>query len=302
MKILITGGTGFIGSHLTADLASRGHDVCLIMRESSSAGFLSGRQDQVSLFRTKGGYSALESILKDFQPDIVIHLASLFLSQHRPDDVEKLIHSNILFSSQLLEAMHTCNIRRMINTGTSWQHYEDASYNPVNLYSATKQAFEAICEYYCRALDFKIISLKLFDTYGPEDSRNKIIPLLINAIGKKNTLRLSPGEQKLDIVHIQDICRAYNTAISQIESMHAKSHISHGISSGSHISLKKLVQLIEEISGEKLPIIWGGQPYRQREVYHPWSNFNPLPGWEPEIAIEDGLKQLIKGVNLGIKI
>ncbi len=292
MKVLITGATGFIGSNLTSYLIANNTQVAVLLRKTSNTAALSNCLNHIKIYRTNEEYTDFVNILNDYNPEVVIHLSSLFLSQHAPEQVDTLIDSNILFATKLLEAMAICKIKKFINTGTSWQHFNNAQYNPVNLYAATKQAFENICEYYSQAHDFKIITLKLFETYGPGDPRKKIIPLLLEHAGKKEALKLSAGAQKLDFVHIDDICRAYDTALEQVIAADTPGHKRYGISSGMHISLKELVATVETISNTKIRVQWGARPYRAREIFTPWTGFDKLPGWRSQIPLKSGLKSL----------
>src|SRR4051812_1833664 len=91
----------------------------------------------------RGSTERIVARLKACKPDVVFHLASLFVSDHRVQDVQNLVESNLLFGTQLLEAMAQAGVKRIINTGTSWQ-----CPHPFNLYAATKQAFESILGYY----------------------------------------------------------------------------------------------------------------------------------------------------------
>ncbi len=293
MRILITGTTGFIGANLARFLSGNDNQIAALIREDSNTEPLSNCIDHISVYKTKEKHSDIVSIFNEFKPELVIHLASLFLTHHQPEQIEDLIDSNILFGVKLLEAMVKCKRTKLINTGTSWQHFNNETYNPVNLYASTKQAFEDICDYYVQTQGLKIITLKLFETYGPDDPREKLIPLLINSIGKEEILDLSPGEQKLDIVHIDDVCSAYQTALTLLSSLSSNRHYKYGVSSGTSITLQKLVETIERISGSKLPINWGGRPYRDREVFNPWTGFESLPDWKTNISIERGLQPLI---------
>lgn len=292
MRILITGASGFIGSRLACHFVEEGVDVAVLLRNSSKTDQLSPCLNELSIYHYSGEFTELTNALQDFQPDIIVHTASLFLSQHSPDQLQDLIQSNIFFPTQLLEAMACCKIDKLINTGTSWQHFEDKDYSPVNLYAATKQAFEDICRYYYEAKDFKIITLKLFDTYGPGDPRKKIIPLLQESIVEGVELDMSPGQQKLDFVHINDVCAAYSCAIEHLLTRDAPVMEDYGISSGKQISLKELVGLIERIADKNNHINWGGRAYRVREVMFPWRKHKELVGWEPLIPFRKGLQQI----------
>jgi nucleoside-diphosphate-sugar epimerase len=147
----------------------------------------------ITVHEFDGASSTMDEIVKRSNPDVVFHLASLFLSQHRPENVEPLIQSNLLFSTQLVEAMVNNGCKLLVNTGTSWQHFEDAHYSPVNLYAATKQAFEVILDYYVEAKGLALISLALFDTYGPGDPRPKLFSLLRKPRNRRSRWQCLPA-------------------------------------------------------------------------------------------------------------
>jgi nucleoside-diphosphate-sugar epimerase len=226
------------------------------------------------------------------KPDVVFNLASLFLSEHATKDVNALIQSNVLFGSQLLEAMKVNHVTKIVNTGTSWQHYNNEDYNPVCLYAATKQAFEAILEYYVQACNFKAITLKLFDTYGPNDTRLKLFYLLNKAATSGEALDMSGGEQLIDLVHIDDVTEAYLIAAHRLIECRTHQHERYAISSGHPIPLRDLVKLYSEVMGSSIQVNWGARPYRFREVMKTWTAGSILEGWQPKYALPDGMKNL----------
>src|SRR3990167_2583684 len=99
MTLLITGATGFIGKHLIHRLTTAGHEVYVIVRPSSQAKLPA----EVSSYVFDGKIDELVEFLKGKQFDGIIHLASLFLAQHKPEDIPALVQSNVLFSAQLLD-------------------------------------------------------------------------------------------------------------------------------------------------------------------------------------------------------
>jgi len=140
--------------------------------------------------------------------DTVIHLASLYLKDHQSKQINDLITSNLLFGTRLLEASVKSSVKSFINTGTLWQHYQDKHYSPVNLYAATKQAFEDIAQYYRETSDLFFATIYLNDTYGPGDTRKKILNIW-NSMTDSDILDMSPGEQKINLLHIDDVVRTY---------------------------------------------------------------------------------------------
>lgn len=288
---LVTGSTGFVGGHLVRRLVREGWQVHVVSRIGSCL------PDAPELAHVKnhihdGSTQSLVECVTHAKPDVVFHLASLFLSQHAVKDIESLIQSNVLFGSQLLEAMKLNGVACFINTGTSWQHFNNEDYNPVCLYAATKQAFEAILEYYVQACDIKAITLKLFDTYGPDDRRPKLFNLLNKAAKTGEPLDMSAGEQLIDLVHIDDVVEAYVLAAQRVLAGKALKHEIYAVSSGHPLPLRELVELYATVTEQVVPVNWGARPYRYREVMVSWKQGENLPEWMPKISLKTGLSSL----------
>lgn len=289
---LLTGATGFIGGPLARALLKEGWNLHIIVRSESGLATLEDVLPQLHIHTHDGSTEQLLKIVADCSPDVVFHLASLFLAQHTASDIEQLVQSNILFSTQLVEAMTQADCRRLINTGTSWEHYENSPYNPVNLYAATKQAFETILSYYLETTALKAITLKLFDTYGPNDPRPKLFTLLQKVATEGKPFAMSQGEQLIDLVYIDDIVRAYLIAADRLLAEEVSGHEMYAVSSGNPLRLRELVELYSKVTGKKLPIQWGARPYRQREVMIPWQNGTALPCWKAEVDLIEGIRRM----------
>ena len=286
---LVTGSTGYVGSHLVQRLVKDGWNVHAIVRPKSIAPAVASI-DSVVIHRHDGSTENLIAIVAAARPHTVFHLASLFLAQHQPKDIEPLIRSNVLSGAQLLEAMKESGVNHLVNTGTSWQHFENKHYSPVCLYAATKQAFETIIQYYVETSSFKVITLKLFDTYGPNDRRAKLFTLLRSVASEKKSIAMSPGEQLIDLVYIDDVVDAFVLAASRLETQKESTAEEYSVSSGTPLSLRELVATYARVTGKTLDVTWGGRPYRPREVMVPWTKGALLPGWQPRTRLEDGIR------------
>lgn len=294
-KILITGANGFLGKNLLNFLSSNvNFDVYGIVRKSNNILNINN-----NIFLLDDNFENLPLIINEICPDIVIHTATYFHAEHKVTDIVPIIQSIHIYGNLLLDALKNSQKKIFfINTGTSWQHFNNSpNYNPVCLHSAHKEAFEKIIEFYSAAYDIKYVTVKLFDTYGPNDERNKIINLLIKGFKQKKPLDLSPGNQLMDIVHINDVCDAYQKIINLIITNQSIEK-SYGVSSGEEISLKDIVNIIQQIAGHSIVLNWGARKYRDREVMYNWRNsMLSVPGWLPSIELKDGLKSLYFNVN-----
>jgi len=293
-KALLTGATGYVGTKLCQRLLAEGWQVDVLVRATGRP-LPQTLADKVISHSYDGSTQSVQDAVAATQPDVVFHLASLFIAEHRSDQVTDLINSNILFATQLAEACARAGVKRFINTGTTWQHYRSNAYDPVCLYAATKQAFEDILDFYADAFSMRVITLKLFDTYGPDDPRPKLVNLLIRALESGEALGMSPGEQLLDLVHIDDVTRAFAVCAHQLlDGVSCQPHQRYAVSSGTPVSVRQLVALLGQISGKAINVTFGARPYREREVMSPWQAGQCPPGWQAQLDPLTGLASLLQ--------
>lgn len=289
-RAMVTGATGFIGSHLINHLSADGWEIAVLARPIAAA-LLNLNPAVGKVYVYTGTTEDIIESVADFKPDTVFHLGSLFLATHNSSQVEPLIASNILFGTRLLEAMKVAKVAALVNTGSSWQNYCSTTYKPVNLYAATKQAFDDILSYYAEATGIRATTLRLFDSYGPGDKRRKLLRLLLDCLRTGEPLAMSPGEQVIDLVYVDDICRALLCAADAAERQKAGTSV-YAVSGGCRRTLRDVVATLEEAAGRSIPVQFGALPYREREVMNPWVG-PPLPGWEPRIDLLSGFQLLL---------
>jgi nucleoside-diphosphate-sugar epimerase len=285
---VVTGVTGFIGGKLVQRLETDGWRVYALVRDTSSLPV--GGPTLFRLYdRTVEGLTA---ILREAKPDVVFHLASLYLADHQPGQVEDLVSSNVLLPAQLAEAMTSSGVARLVNAGTAWQHFGTEAYKPVNLYAATKQACADLLLYYHDARNLSVVTLKLFDTYGAGDKRRKLVQLLVDAATSGERLEMSPGDQILDLTHVDDVVTAFILAAERLLSSHQPLYEDYLIS-GERLSVRKLADLVGTVLGCPIQALFGARPYRSREVMQPVSSGGrELPNWRPRHRLSDSIPSL----------
>ena len=293
-RALVTGATGFVGSHLSKRLVDESWQTHVITRPESDVSILGNYRDRLSLHTYGGTTDEMIGIVSDANPDIVFHLASLFLAEHSSDDIVPMIRSNVVLGTQLVEAMSVVGSKALVNTGTSWQHYKRDEYSPVCLYAATKEAFSDILKYYVEAKSLDVITLKLFDTYGPRDPRRKLFWLLRNALREEEPLSMSEGRQLVDLVYIDDVVEAFICAGRHLLSGRTAGHEQFAVSSCNPIELREIVRIYEGVAGRRMNILWGGREYRNREVMIPWRDGKILPGWRYRTRLRDGIAKVLR--------
>lgn len=269
MRILVTGATGFVGQHLLPYLEKQGHEVYALVRPSTDGSKVYTNH----LYVFEDDIEHLASYLLENHVDGIIHLASLYIAQHKPADIKNIVTSNVYLGTAVMEAAVKAGVKWFLNTGTIWQNYNVEPYSdkycPVNLYAASKQAFMDMAKYYTEVSDIRFCTLKLCDTYGANDTRRKIFALFEQIAKSGECLKMSPGDQKLDIVHIDNVVRDFEALAEKLDNGEQLRE-EYVVSSGRQKSLKEIAKQYEINHQVTLNIEWGGRPYRKREVMVPY--------------------------------
>lgn len=269
MRILVTGATGFVGQHLLPYLEKQGHEVYALVRPSTDGSKVYTNH----LYVFEDDIEHLASYLLENHVDGIIHLASLYIAQHKPADIKNIVTSNVYLGTAVMEAAVKAGVKWFLNTGTIWQNYNVEPYSdrycPVNLYAASKQAFMDMAKYYTEVSDIRFCTLKLCDTYGANDTRRKIFALFEQIAKSGKCLKMSPGDQKLDIVHIDNVVRDFEALAEKLDNGEQLRE-EYVVSSGRQKSLKEIAKQYEIDHQVILNIEWGGRPYRKREVMVPY--------------------------------
>jgi CDP-paratose synthetase len=298
MNILLTGITGFIGKYLSNKLIADGHKVCAIVRKTTNIQSIN-KNINTYIFGDDS-YKNLHEFIVNNKVDGVVHLATNFLPDHTYEDIQNMVEANITFPVKVLDIVVKTNIKWFVNTGTVWQNYNGSDeYLPTNLYSATKQAFDDMLSYYDQISDCKFTTLKICDTFGKNDKRKKIMNLLKDLqTTDVSELDMSPGEQLIDILYINDVVSGYIKLIEYIDKTD-KSLIKNEylLSSGELIKLRELVLEYEKIANVELPIKWGGRLYRDREIMKPWVAGHIVPCWEKKYNLNESIKLFLEEEN-----
>jgi len=289
MKILVTGASGFIGRQFCQYYNSQ-FEITALVRNPADFNITG-----VNVCNYDGHYDSIYKALDGI--DVVIHLATYYVAEHQEKDVLPLVNANITFGTLLLEAMAEQGINKFLNIGTTWQKFE-GDYRYANLYAATKQAFQEIVNWYSDAKGFSVLNLHLNDTYGEEDSRKKIIQLLIETAQSGKCLDMSLGEQRFETCYITDVLNALKVSLKYLKCFENHQNETYSILTGQDCSLKDLVKKVQEIMALPINIKWGVRPYRDREVMKPpYEHYSVLPNWSPKVSLENGLKKMIRKKN-----
>ena len=214
-KVLITGANGFIGSHLLDLLLANDFDVTIIKRSTSDTHRIEQHLTSITMFDIEN--ITLEEIFSKSSFNTVIHLATSYIKKDAQANLKKMYAFNVDFAKQLLNLSMENNVQKFINTSSFFQYSPDTlpmtesnKYVPFNEYAKTKTIFQQYLKKFADHMN--IYDFILFSPYGPRDN-NKLVTYVIKKALNKETIYLSEGLQKIDLVYVKDIVDAYLKAI-----------------------------------------------------------------------------------------
>ena len=287
--ILLTGGTGFIGSHIVERLLNENYKLLLVKRSSSNLWRINHLLDNANLVLVDNGN--LKDIFTNYSIEGVFHLATHYIKNHEYQDIESIIESNIEFPSKLIDLSVNADIKYFINTGTFFEYNktiplsETSIIHPFNFYSSTKIAFEDILKYYFNEYDINIATLKLFTPYGPRDDVKKIIPYLIINLLNNNEVKINNPNNYLDIVHVSDIAEAYLKLKDKI--LKFRNYEVFNVSNDISYSIGDILSVI------KFNLNLQNKPTLNPKVFANSSKINSTLNWKPELDIFEGINNTI---------
>ncbi|KZX16066.1 UDP-glucose 4-epimerase [Methanobrevibacter cuticularis] len=296
-NILLTGGTGFIGSQLAEDLLNDGKNLILLKRSYSNTWRIDNFMNSfpnlkiIDIDKVK-----MSEIFNSYNIEGILHLATYYTKFHKSNDIKDMIYSNVTFPTDLLENSVNSNTKYFVNTGSFGEYSldkipitEKTRITPFNLYSSTKVAFEDILKFYNHEYGIKTSSLKLFTPYGPKDDENKIIPYLIRHSLKKEKITIQSTSKKLDVIFVSDIIDAYKKTMNNIEKFENNENIN--IANGTSYSIRDIYSIINSFLGNTDVTFLESD---LTEVKGDITKANKLINWHPHINLKEGLKLTIE--------
>ena len=296
IKILLTGTSGFLGSHIAKYLVSFDFELIALKRKDSDLSRCKSFKKKITWINIDSNGVWKEKVIK-LKPKYIIHSAWIGVDSVGRDDIIKQ-SKNISFLSDLLDISKSTNLIRFISLGSQAEYgvlntkvSEDSEANPINLYGATKVASQQILKTFCELNKIDWVWLRLFSFIGENQDSNWLIPQLISKIKNKETIDMTMGHQKYSFIYVND----FASIIFKILNSNIDSGI-YNVSSEEPYSIRELSNLISIKLKVSQKINWGALPYRLNQSMHIEGNTSKLRnqiGDYKLTAISDTLDRII---------
>ena len=287
---LVTGGTGFIGSHLVRRLVADGWRVHVLARAQSSFWRIEDIAERVQIHRVeKDDY--VSGLGRRGWVDAVFHLATAYGRGGEP--ASDVVQTNLCFPLRLLEWAIAGGVPLYVSTDTCFP----IDYPYLRGYTVSKKQFASWAGMLAEETATKCVNLVLQHPYGPDDSPGKFVPWLIDQCQRNiASIDLTAGDQQKDFIFIDDVVDAY-TAIAGAVDRLPDGFVALQCGSGQAISVRRFVELVHRLCGSRSRLNFGALPDRPGEVRKSVADVAPLRnlGWRPETALEQGLRRTIPG-------
>ncbi len=306
--ILITGGAGFIGSHVAEKLAMQNFHVIVV---DNFDNFYKRpiKNHNVALLKNLGvkiidddvsNYKSMENIFKENSFDVIFHLAGKAGVRESAEKPLEYVRSNVYGTSVILECSRKFDVNKIVFASTSAVYgnekppfSEDTpTDNPTSVYASTKKECEVMCSVYNSLYGITVFGPRLFTVFGPRSRPDMAIQKFIMNIDAGIPITLyDHGRLKRDFVFISDVVQALRKCL---ESKKRGCNF-FNIGSGRMIEISSIVQLIEMHTGKKAEIKYGKRdPSDPSETRASIEKARKLLGWSPKVGIEDGIKSTVE--------
>jgi CDP-paratose synthetase len=292
MKILLTGATGFLGSHLLKRLLSEGHDVSIIKRSFSNTERIKDVIRHENLFTHDIDTTDIEEAFKKRSFQIIIHTATEYGRNY--ESIHKILEANVILPIKLIEMGIKYNVKSFLNTD-SYFNKENYRYSNLLNYSLSKRSFLIWLMQFSSKI--QIINVSLEHIYGPNDSESKFVEMLFRkiAIEKIDRVSLTHGHQKRDFIYIDDVIDAYLVLIAYSDA-HDFSYHNFEIGSGTCLEIRELALKIQRASGSRTTLGFGDITYRPDEIMQSKADIKQISelGWRQNHSIDDGIVRILE--------
>lgn len=312
MKLLITGGAGFIGSHLSEHFINNNEIVII----DNFNDFYNTKQKENNLKNIKNNknfklykidlrnLNDIEKVFKEEKSfDYVIHLAGIAGVRSSEENPKFYYEENVMATINLSETMKKYNCKNLIyfssssvygNNSNNKFSEEDSTDNPVSIYAASKKASEVLLHNYYINYDFKIVIIRPFTVYGPRQRPDLAIHLFTrNIINNKEITIYGDGSMKRDYTYISDLTDAIDKCLKYMNKRKRVYEI-FNIASSNPKSIKEVINTIKEITKKDIKYKYENKAICDvNKTYGDISKANKLLKWYPKTSFKDGMKNFI---------
>ncbi len=286
MTILLTGATGFLGSHLLNRLLKLNYNVIILKRSTSNTWRIDSLLPRIRSYDIDK--IEIEKPFIDQRIDVVIHTATNY--GRKNSKVSDVVYTNLFFSVKLLETATLFNTDIFLNTDTLLYKY-------LNSYSLSKKQFVEWLKYFSNKI--RVVNLKIEHIYGPKDDNTKFVTWIINQMLQNvDSIDLTEGNQKRDFIFVDDVVDVYLLMLEKYKSFQKFSEFDVG--TGCPIKLKdfviKIYEEIKRLQPIKTILNFGAIPYREGEIMEIQEDIKPLIklGWRPKVSLEEGIRIILQ--------
>ncbi|MFO0938481.1 MAG: NAD-dependent epimerase/dehydratase [Gemmataceae bacterium] len=285
---LITGSTGFIGSHVTRLLVRSGWRVHSLKRSTSSCDGLKDAAASITFHDLET--TSLDDLFSATPFDAVIHVATNY---GRGNELpSRLATDNTIFPLTLLERSLAKKVPVFLNTDTCFT----TDYKYLRPYTLSKKQFVQWGKILSEGTETQFVNFVLQHPYGPGDRGTKFVPAMAKqCLESTGTIDLTPGDQRKDFIYVGDVAEAYQLVLDKRDQMPA-GFTQFEVGSGKAVSIRHFVELLHRLSHSKAKLNFGGLKYRDAEIMFSQADSSALQalGWRPIVSLEEGILRLLR--------
>lgn len=284
--LLLTGGNGFLGSHLLHYFVEKYH-VVVLEKNIRHLARMEKFKSRLPIYDIEN--QPLKQIFEQHRIDVVVHTATNY---GRNCSFSQIIRDNVAFAVELMETAQAHGTKLFVNTDT-FINTDEIKYNYLVSYALSKKN---VVEWMMQFRNqMRMVNIKLHHIFGENDNPEKFVTAMLQQItANKPAIQLTPGEQRRDFIYVENVVKAFDCAIGYALNK-PNGFYAYEAGHGQAISVKEFLTMMKQAAQSHSQLQFGALPYRDNEFMNVKADNTSLQaiGWKPEVSVKQGIERVV---------
>lgn len=302
-RILVTGGAGFVGSHVCPLLNKNGGDVVVV--DDLSVGSETNVPDDIRLINQDITEQEAVDIVSEVNPEVILHLAAIHYVPYCNDNPGEAHGTNVVGTRHILEGARRADVNKVVFASSAavyppreGPNPEESELEPIDVYGETKVLGEDLCRLFAADTGTPTAAARLFNIFGTNETNPHLIPAIIDQVKSGKEVELGNLTPRRDFVFVTDVAEALGKMIVEDP---VTTYRAYNVGTGQDRSVEEVFKTVKDLVEGDVELVQDENRMRESDR----SNLEADPfrirselGWEPSVSFEDGIRQVLTGQGI----
>jgi len=297
-RILVTGGAGFVGSHVCPLLNENGSDVVIV--DDLSVGSETNVPDEIRIINQDITEPETVDTVSEVNPDVVLHLAAIHYVPYCSDHPGEAHGTNVVGTRHILEGARRADVSKVVFASSAavyppreGSNPEESELEPIDVYGETKLLGEDLCQLFAADTGTPTAAARLFNIFGTNETNPHLIPAIIDQVKSGNEVELGNITPRRDFVFVTDVAEALRRMIVGDP---VTTYRPYNVGTGQSRSVEEVFETVKGLMERDIELVQDENRMRESDRSNLEADLSRIRselGWEPSVSFEDGIRQVL---------